>query len=281
MAVQSVEDNVASRLDSAISDTSEALTVKNEFTSLTVPSEGFLIIGNSDDLYPNSSGDHPSGEVVKYTTFTRNGDGTSTFGVVSSAPITRGWGNTIAQSWKSGTAVGLAISSAYMNIIFNAIVPQDDNNFKYQNIHSDSKINDALIPNGVNELDIRNWYEKAQSGVVSAGDVSSFLITSLANGETLDIDLATFILSDGQAVPSNIDLVIAILDNTGSGTSQVTILNGNGSSVYDKQTGSPLATYTNDSGSSQTVMIGVDNGHWNTGSGGNHDTFVSIVAKVY
>jgi len=280
MAVTSAEDNVASRLSSSISTSSEELTVNYEFSSMTVPPEGWLVIGQSTDLTPGSSGEPPTGEVVKYSSFARNGDGTSTFGKTTDDPLVRGVGNTTTQSWSDGTPVGLAQSAEYINLILNALVPQDDGNFIFQNIHSDSQINTALQPGGVNELDIKDWYEKSTSGVVTDGNVANVVTTQINDGEQIDISLATFIESNGQAVDSGVDLIIATLDNSGGGTSRVTVLSGDGSSVYDKQTGSPLASYSNTSGSSQTVMIGADNGHFNSGSGSDQDLYVAVVAKI-
>ena len=129
MAVQSANDNVVSRLSSPMSDTSEELSVNTEFTDKTVPPEGWLLIGNDTDLRPSREGTPPSGEVVKYTSFTRNGDGTSTFGKTTDAPLERGVGNSNAQSWDAGTTVGLAQSAQYVNLILDAIIPQDDGTY--------------------------------------------------------------------------------------------------------------------------------------------------------
>lgn len=280
MAIQSVEDNVASRLDSPLSASSEALTTKNEFIDMSVPPEGYLVLGNNTDLQPSADGSHPTGEVVKYTTFTRNGDGTATFGEVSADPLDRGWGNTNAQEWIEGTPVGLAISSAYMNIIMSAIVPQDNGLFKYQNIDSTSTIDDELQPGGNIELDIRDWYRDATSGKVSSGDVATVHITRLPDQQTISVDLATLIMSDGQPVPSGVDLIIATLDNNGGGSRRSVILSGDGSTVYDREVGSPIASYENISGAAQTVMVGVDNGNFNAGTATDQDIVASMVAKI-
>lgn len=281
MAITSVEDNVASVLNSDISDTSEQLTVPTEFIDMTVPVPGYLIIGQVSDLQPNEDGSSPTSEVAKYDTFSRNGNGTSTFGETTNNPLTRGVGNTNAQSWNSGTRVGLGISAEYMNLIFDAIVPQDNGKYVYQNIHSNSEINNVLVPGGVNELSMNDWYEKGESGVVLAGDVNNLITTHLANNETLYIDLATLIKTDGQPAPSELDMVIATLNNTGGATKQTTIVSGDGSTVYDKETGDPLASYQNTSGAGQSVMVGVDNGYFNAGTSANQSTLAGVLAKVY
>lgn len=114
------------------------------------------------------------------------------------------------------------------------------------------------------------------SGVVDTGDAANVYSAELADGDSLDVVRATFMHSDGTAVASGCDLIIATLDNTGGGTSQVTILSGDGSTVYDESTGTPLAQYTNTSGAAQTVMVAVDNGNFNTGSGSAQDV-VTVV----
>ena len=143
-----------------------------------------------------------------------------------------------------------------------------------------SEINTALQPGGVNELDIRDWYEKALSGIVNSGDVGNLVTTNVPDGESISVTLATLIESDGHPVDTGVDLVIATLDNSGNGDRKTVVLEGDGSSVYDRQTGSPIASYSNTSGSSKTVMIGVDNGHFNAGSGSEQELYVAVVAKV-
>lgn len=280
MAIQSVEDNIASRLASPISTSSEELIANNEFTGLTVPAEGFLVLGNNTDLQPDADGSHPNGEVVKYTTFTRNGDGTSTFGATTADPLDRGWANTSAQEWIEGTPVGLAISAAYMNIIMSAIVPQDDGNYIYQNIHSGSEINSALQPGGVNELDIRDWDEKSASGIVASGDAANLVTTRLENTQTISVDLATLVTADGQAAPDGVDLVIATLDNVGGGSRESVALSGDGTTIYDREAGNPIADYENLSGGAQTVMIAVDNGEFSAGTASDQDVYASVITKI-
>src|SRR6056297_169182 len=206
MAITQVKDNVASILNSSITDSDGQLTIPTELTDITVPTEGYLLLGDASDLQPDSSGSHPTGEVVKYETFSRNGNGTSTFGDSGSTPLTRGVGNTTAQGWSASTPVGLGVSAPYFNLMLDAVTPQNDGDYAYKNIHSSSEINTALAPGGNNELDIRDWYEKGESGLVEAGNISNVLTTHIADGETMYVDLATLILVDGQPVPSGVDL---------------------------------------------------------------------------
>jgi len=122
--------------------------------------------------------------------------------------------------------------------------------------------------------------ERSISGIATAGDFTVLLTGNAADGETVHIDQATFVMSDGTAVPSGCDAIIATLDNAGGGTSQTTILSGDGSTIYDDEIGNPLASYTNTSGAAQTVAIGVDNGNWNAGSGANQSVQLSVVGVI-
>lgn len=118
------------------------------------------------------------------------------------------------------------------------------------------------------------------SGAVDTGDAANIYTTHLADGETLEVTEAALLQSDGEASPSGLNLVIATLDNAGNGTLQTTIISGDGSTVHDDETGSPLASYANTSGGGQTVMIAMDNGHFGTGSGSSADMFARAGVQV-
>jgi len=122
--------------------------------------------------------------------------------------------------------------------------------------------------------------EKSISGVATAGDFTVLFIGNVADGETVHIDQATFVMSDGTAIPSGCDAIIATLDNAGGGTSRVTVLSGDGATIYDDQTGNPLASWTNNTGAAITVAIGVDNGMWNAGTGADQDVQLSVVGVI-
>jgi hypothetical protein len=109
------------------------------------------------------------------------------------------------------------------------------------------------------------------AGQVATSDAAPIYTTGLADGETLSVRTASLTLADGQAAPTGVDLVIATLDNSGGGTVQATVLAGDGATVYAGETGSPIASYANDSGGAQTVGVLVDNGHFTGGSGGAGD----------
>lgn len=105
------------------------------------------------------------------------------------------------------------------------------------------------------------------SGLVDQGDAANLYVEEIADGARMEITTASLVNVDGTAVPSGCDLVIATLDNNGGGAVQTTILSGDGTTVYDEVNGSPYASYTNTSGSPQTIMVAVDNGQFNQGSG--------------
>jgi len=62
---------------------------------------------------------------------------------------------------------------------------------------------------------------------------------------------------DGTASSTSVDLELVTLDNAGSFTSRSVLIAGDGSTVYDDQTGSPLGSYS--PGSTTTVAVLVDN----------------------
>lgn len=125
-----------------------------------------------------------------------------------------------------------------------------------------------------------NQYSTDESGTVQGGSAGVVGKTHLNDGETLNILRAALLLADGQPAPSGVDLTIITEDNTGAATSRTIVLSGDGSTVYDKETGSPLASYTNSSGGGQTIAIVVDNGKFNTGSGSSQDIFADFKSNI-
>jgi hypothetical protein len=114
-------------------------------------------------------------------------------------------------------------------------------------------------------------FEGRESGAVSDTNQGILVIDSLADGQTVEVYKAALTNADGTAVASSVDLELVTLDNSGGFTSQATLISGDGSTVYDRETGSPLGSYTNSSGGAQTIGVLVDNG-----SGGS----VTIMASV-
>jgi hypothetical protein len=85
------------------------------------------------------------------------------------------------------------------------------------------------------------------------------VVDSLADGETMEIDKATLTTGLAQAMPTGVNVELVTFDNSGGYTTQSTILSGDGSTVFDDETGSPLASYTNSTGGEQSVGVIVDN----------------------
>ena len=109
--ITDVWGNIRAGLQSSISDTEDPITVDKEFTDKDVASVGFLAIGNNSDYRDSTV------EYVLYTGFTRNGDGTSDF-----SGLTRGFGNTTADTW----ATGVTVSTNAPGALFSRLPAQDE-----------------------------------------------------------------------------------------------------------------------------------------------------------
>jgi hypothetical protein len=80
--------------------------------------------------------------------------------------------------------------------------------------------------------------------------------------------------------PSGLDVSIITLDESWAGTYQTTVISGDGTTKNDV-TGSPVASYTNSTGSAQDVALVVDNGQYDaTGTGSKEDVVVGGDAEV-
>lgn len=115
----------------------------------------------------------------------------------------------------------------------------------------------------------------SESGVISPNNRGVVAIKRLANKEKVKINTASLIRPDGQAVPSDVDLVIATLNNTGKVLKRKTLLNGDGSTVYDYVNGSPYNEWINSTGGDVTLAILVEN---NTSS--NQSIYASINGEL-
>lgn len=96
-------------------------------------------------------------------------------------------------------------------------------------------------------------------GTVPAGDFVPLGTFGLDDGDTLEVTQAS-LTENGydSAAPSGINLVIAT--DADSASPSATILSGDGTTMYDYETGSPLAEYSNSSGGHQTAVIALNNG---------------------
>jgi len=122
--------------------------------------------------------------------------------------------------------------------------------------------------------------EQGESGTVAAGNSGVVARTHLADQETIEIQRAVLTLIDAQPAPTGLNLTIITENNSGGATAQTTILSGDGSTVYDKETGSPLASYQNTSGSGRTVAVVIDNGDFGGGTGSSQDVYGDVLAEV-
>jgi hypothetical protein len=123
----------------------------------------------------------------------------------------------------------------------------------------------------------RDFHNKQEGGTVTAGNSVPLLTKELSDGETLAVHQA-HLSQNGWTTPvaSGVDLVIA--SETGL---ESTILSGDGSTNYPDSTGSPLASYTNNTGSAQVVGILLDNGEYGSGAGSDVQATGGFSARVY
>lgn len=119
----------------------------------------------------------------------------------------------------------------------------------------------------------------SESGIVNAGNAATVVSTELQDQERLRIYRAAFHAPGGSPASNGVDLIVASFDSSGD-TSEVTILSGDGASLYSKEVGQPLASYQNTDGEVQHIEIMIDNGHFNTGTGSNENVVANITARI-
>lgn len=119
-------------------------------------------------------------------------------------------------------------------------------------------------------------YSKYEGGTVAAGESVPLRTVELADGETFSVTEA-HLSDDGftTAAASGIDLTIVAQNGT-----NVTVLSGDGSTLHTQVTGAPVASYTNTTGSAEVVMVAIDNGDYNTGTGNNTQAFGGFIARI-
>jgi len=129
--------------------------------------------------------------------------------------------------------------------------------------------------------DIANdWFNKIESGPIAVGNGAVLAIREVADGETMYITQAVHLIANGTAAPSGYDLTIATLDGSGSGTERQDILAGDGTTIFDDETGSPLASWTNNTGSAQTTAVIMDNGQFSGGASDEVDGYAEVTGRV-
>jgi hypothetical protein len=118
-----------------------------------------------------------------------------------------------------------------------------------------------------------------ESGSVASGNSGVAFVTQVEDTRTFAVYQAGLLLADGQPAPTDLDLVIATLDNAGAATKQTEIITGDGT-VQAYESGDPLASYENTTGGEQTVAILIDNGNFNAGTGSSQDVVASAHGEV-
>lgn len=120
------------------------------------------------------------------------------------------------------------------------------------------------------------WFSKQEGGTVNTGTsvpVGSF---ELADNDTLYVTQA-MLTEDGFTTPAPSGLNLLIVPN---GSSNTTILSGDGTTLYLNETGTPYASYTNTTGSTQEVAIMLDNGDYGSGVGSDTSGYGGYIARV-
>jgi hypothetical protein len=129
------------------------------------------------------------------------------------------------------------------------------------------------------------YFDESDTGVISSGDFGIIMTTELADSESLNISRASYhqIGDSDPVTPAPSGTEISVIDGNNSNTATglpLTVLSGDGTTEYPQQTGTPLAQYTNNTGSTQTIVIGVDNGQNTTGSGSNINIQAGIIGRI-
>jgi hypothetical protein len=78
---------------------------------------------------------------------------------------------------------------------------------------------------------------------------------------------------------SGVELAI-VPEGAATASDTTTVLSGDGSTVYADERGEPHTSYTNSTGASQIVMVAIDNGDYNSGSGSSEQAFGGFIARV-
>lgn len=121
-----------------------------------------------------------------------------------------------------------------------------------------------------------DWFNSQQGGTVAAGGAVPVGTFALDDGESLQVTQAT-LTEDGFTSPATdgIDLIIQA-----EGGTTTNILSADGTTLYDSETGNPLANYQNATGAHETVMIAIDNGEYTIGAGNDQKAHGGFIARV-
>lgn len=165
----------------------------------------------------------------------------------------------------------------------DGIVDEADsaNNFKGNDIDSngDGIVDEADTAPLVKNTDIDKDYVNCEgSGVVANGDAGVLYVTSVPDTQSINIYHAS-LLEGSNTAPSGTSLRIVTLDGAGGGTDRTTVISGDGT-MKAGEIGQPLASWTNTTGSDQTVALVLDNGHFGTGTGSSEELHGTASGRV-
>lgn len=151
----------------------------------------------------------------------------------------------------------------------------DMNGYQINDTSGRLTLNAAVTANG-SQLETE-WFRKQEGGTVTAGNSVVLVTAEVPDGSTFSVTQA-HLSEDGWNTPANsgIDLVISAQGTAGK---QATIFTGDGATFYEN-TGAPLASYTNSTGSAQQVAVLIDNGEYGTGSGSDDKAYGGVIARV-
>lgn len=136
--------------------------------------------------------------------------------------------------------------------------------------------------NAVRQLESQfnpNEFSTDESGTVVSGNAGIMFIRGLADGEKMEIHQAALLKSNGQPAPSGLDMIITTMDNSGLAFKDSEIITGDGT-VQDNESGTPLASYENTTGSSQTIAIFIDNGNYNSGTNADQGVIAHARGRI-
>jgi len=271
------------------------LTLQKQTSAPSTPTSGYAQVYSKDDGFVYSQDD--TGQErrvhsdVKTATITANYT-TSYEDVLFIDPSGTGGLTITLASADAVDGHGVAVIDAGRSSKSNPITVQTDGT---ENIDGGSS--KVIETNGAQlllESDGADWYTGGgsaavgintdefntdESGSVAAGNAGVVYLHDVPDGETMRVLRAGLLLADGQAAPTDLDLVLATLDNAGNTTKQATIISGDGT-VQGTVEGNPLASHSNTSGGRQTVAVLVDNGQFNAGTGASQDIAADTQGKV-
>ena len=102
-------------------------------------------------------------------------------------------------------------------------------------------------------------FSGAETGQVSASSQGILIVSSLEPGESAAVYRAVLTTDTVEAVATGVDLKLVTFDNAGGFTTQSTIAAGDGSTIYDDVTGTPIANYENTGTAAESIGVIVDN----------------------